>query len=181
MGKTLEGIDAPLKKWILKQAVFFVSTAPLAQEGHINCSPKGLDTLRITAPNEVIYCDLNGSGVETIAHITENERILIMLCAFKGAPNIVRLHGKAKAIFPNSVEFNALHSLFANRSGVRSIIKITLTRISSSCGYGVPLMEYKEDRTILDDWMERKGEDGLAEYRKKHNATSIDGLKGFPT
>ena len=179
MSDILAGIDEKLAKWITKQKVFFVSTAPLSAQGHINCSPKGLDTLRIIDATTIIYCDLNGSGVETIAHIKENNRILLMLCAFSGSPKIVRLHGSGTVILPDHPDFASLHQLFNNRSGVRSIIKIVVSRVSSSCGYGVPKMDYKEDRQVLDDWMESKGELGLEAYRKKNNTTSIDGLPGL--
>lgn len=179
MSNLLLGIDDKLAKWIAKQKVFFVSTAPLSANGHINCSPKGLDTIRVIDSTTVVYCDLNGSGVETIAHIQENKRILIMLCAFQGSPKIVRLHGVGTVLLPEDKDFASLHQLFGNRTGVRSIIKISLTRVSSSCGYGVPKMEYVVDRKVLDDWMDSKGESGLNAYKKRNNALSIDGLPGL--
>ncbi|MCB0696072.1 MAG: pyridoxamine 5'-phosphate oxidase family protein [Chitinophagaceae bacterium] len=179
MGKVFDIITPELEQWITAQKMFFVSTAPLSGEGHINCSPKGLDSFRITGPNTVVYQDLTGSGVETIAHLQENGRIVIMFCAFEGPPKIVRLHGRGEVITPSHTDYPALDSLFPNRIDVRAYIRITTTRISDSCGYAVPLYDYKAQRDVLDKYAERKGSDGLIEYRAKKNRVSLDGLKGL--
>ena len=170
MGKFENSISVKLQKWIKKQKIFFVSTAPLSATGHINCSPKGLDSFRIIDDKTVVYEDLTGSGAETIAHVNENKRIVIMFCAFEGAPLIVRL---------NEEEFSTIQQLFTPRSGVRAYIKINLTRVSDSCGYSVPLYEFKQDRDVLDKWFDRKGEDGLVQYQKENNQISLDGLKAL--
>jgi Pyridoxamine 5'-phosphate oxidase len=160
--------------------LFFVATAPLADEGHVNVSPKGADTLRILDKRTVAYLDLTGSGVETIAHLRENGRITIMVCAFKGPPQIVRLYGRGEVVLPGDEGFGALAACFPPLPGIRSVIRVALERVSSSCGYGVPLLRHEGERTRLREWAEGKGPDGLAEYREVHNAVSIDGLPGLP-
>jgi hypothetical protein len=179
MGKFENSISAKLQKWIKKQKIFFVSTAPLSATGHINCSPKGLDSFRIIDDKTVVYEDLTGSGAETIAHVNENKRIVIMFCAFDGPPLIVRLYGEGEIITKNEQEFSTIQPLFTPRAGVRAYIKIHLTRVSDSCGYSVPLYEFKQDRDVLDKWFNRKGEDGLIEYQKENNQISLDGLKAL--
>lgn len=179
MGKFETTISEKIKLWIGNQKIFFVSTAPLSAEGHINCSPKGLDSFRIIDEKTVVYEDLTGSGAETIAHVKENKRIVIMFCAFDGPPLIVRLYGEGEIITKNDTEFSTIQQLFTPRSGVRSYIKIHLTRVSDSCGYSVPLYEFKEDRDVLDKWFDRKGDDGLIDYQKENNQESIDGLRAL--
>lgn len=172
MGKIYEGITPELAAWIEAQPLFFVGTAPLSGTGHVNVSPKGLDTLRILGPQRVAYLDLTGSGAETIAHVRENGRIVLMFCAFAGPPKIVRLHGKAKASAPES----ELRIHFPEHMGARAIIDVAVTRISDSCGYGVPRFGAPEPREALDMWTRKKGADGLVAYRRQKNALSIDGL-----
>jgi hypothetical protein len=179
MGKFENSISAKLQKWIKKQKIFFVSTAPLSATGHINCSPKGLDSFRIIDDKTVVYEDLTGSGAETIAHVNENKRIVIMFCAFEGAPLIVRLYGEGEIITKYEEEFSTIQQFFTPRSGVRAYIKINLTRVSDSCGYSVPLYEFKQDRDVLDKWFDRKGVDGLVQYQKENNQISLDGLKAL--
>ncbi len=179
MGKIFEAFTPELKEWINHQKMFFVATAPLAEDGHINCSPKGLDSFRITGPATAVYQDLTGSGIETIAHLQENKRIVIMFCAFDGPPKIVRLHGYGEVITPGHPDFGELNAIFPERLGVRAYIRINATRISDSCGYSVPLYDFKQHRDVLDKYAERKGEDGLKEYRTMKNQLSLDGLKGL--
>lgn len=174
-----EAITPELKEWLEKQKVFFVATAPLSPEGHINCSPKGGDSFRVLGAEEVAYQDLTGSGIETVAHLRENGRILLMFCAFEGPPMIVRLHGRGEVILPGDREFDALAAAFPLRPGVRSIIKISLDRVSDSCGYGVPLYDFRGERDALRKWSEKKGPKGLEEYRSSENRNSIDGLPGL--
>lgn len=179
MGKVYEQIDDRLREFIARQHVFFVATAPLAADGHVSLSPKGLDSFRILSPRSVAYLDLTGSGVETIAHLRENGRLTIMFCAFEGPPKIVRLHGRGRVVFPGDEEFCKLRPLFPEFPGVRGIIVADLERISDSCGYGVPLYEYRGERRQLIDWSERKGEEGLLRYQAENNRRSIDGLPGL--
>lgn len=181
MGKLYPAIDEPLQSFITRQHLFFVATAPSGDDGHVNCSPKGLDTFRILGPTEVAYLDYVGSGVETIAHLRQNGRIVILFCALSGAPRIVRLHGRGTAIEPQDREFANLARHFANAGDpmVRSIIRIEVTRVSDSCGYGVPRFRYEGDREQLPLWAERKGPEGLKTYQQTRNAESIDGIEGL--
>lgn len=178
MGKRYQEISPQLKTWIEQQNVFFVATSPLAADGHVNCSPKGMDTFRVLSPSEVIYLDLTGSGVETIAHLRENGRIVVMFCAFAGPPKIVRLHGKGRVLIEGE-EFEIRRRLFPEFPGVRSIIQITLTDVSDSCGYAVPRFEFVDDRDTLNRWAESKSDGELARYRNQKNASSWDGLPGL--
>jgi hypothetical protein len=179
MGTVFESIDESMTSWIAKQKMFFVATAPLAGDGLINCSPKGLDTFRVLDPLTVAYLDFTGSGIETVAHIQENERIVIMFCAFDGAPNIVRLHGKGKFYDLESPRFAELQSEFDSHVGVRGVIEVSVTRIADSCGWGVPKYEFVEEREALTNYATKQGVEGLTEYRKKKNFKSLDGLPGF--
>jgi Pyridoxamine 5'-phosphate oxidase len=178
MAKVFDQIDDTMAAWIGQQHLFFVSTAPLQADGLINCSPKGLDTLRILGPQQVAYLDLTGSGVETIAHLRENGRIVIMFCALEGAPKIVRFHGQGKVLEPHQPEFAPLRPLFPDLPGVRSIIHINVQRISDSCGFGVPHYEYQGERAALGKFAEQKGPAGMQAYRAAKNARSLNGLPG---
>lgn len=180
MSKTFEGIDEKLGRFLADQPVFFVATAPSGPEGHINLSPKGMaETFRILGSRSVAYLDFTGSGIETLAHLRDNGRIVIMFCAFSGAPRIVRLHGRGQAILPGDAGWEELAARFPPQPGARSIITVDLDRVSDSCGFGVPLMTYNAERTQLVEWAARKSEDELAEYRAKKNSSSIDGLPGL--
>lgn len=179
MGKTIEYLSPELQDWLKQQKIFFVATAPVAETGHINCSPKGGDTFRVLGDREVAYLDLTGSGIETAAHLQENGRIVLMFCAFTGPPKIVRLHGKGQVIFPNNPDFARLQSCFRQHAGVRTIIRVAITRVSDSCGHGVPLMEFVARRDLIEKWCTTKGPQALAEYRTAKNRVSIDGLPGY--
>ena len=180
MGKVFEGISDRMETWIAKQPMFFVATAPLAAEGIINCSPKGLtDSLAILDEHTVAYLDFTGSGVETIAHIRENGRIVLMFCAFEGPTKIVRLHGQGEVVLPEDARYGGFLEHFRARPGIRAIIITHVTRVSDSCGFGVPLMDYVSDRDQLDKFSEQRGPEKLAEYRKRENVVSIDGLPGL--
>ncbi|MEZ4729671.1 MAG: pyridoxamine 5'-phosphate oxidase family protein [Caldilineaceae bacterium] len=178
MGKTYEEIDEKLAAWIQEQHLFFVATAPRSEEGLINCSPKGLDTFRILDPHTVAYLDLTGSGVETIAHLKENGRSVMMFCALSGAPNIVRLHGKGTVLEPNHPDFAELLPRFPALPGIRSIIRVAVNRVSDSCGFAVPRYTYQAERDALIKYAETKGPAGMATYRAQKNRQSIDGLPG---
>jgi len=179
MGKIFQNIDQKLSSWISQQKMFFVSTAPLSGEGLINCSPKGLDSLRILNENEVAYLDLTGSGVETISHLKENRRITLMFCALEGPPRILRLYGKGEVFEKGSAEYESLKSQFPTYTGARSIIKVRLSRIADSCGFGVPLYQFQEERDALLKWSDNKGAEGVAEYIEANNKKSLDGLSGL--
>lgn len=175
----LSEIDATLKKFIEAQPMFFVATAPLAAHGHLNLSPKGLDSFRILGPRQVAYLDVTGSGVETVAHLKENGRIVFMFCAFQGPPKILRLHGHGRVLEPATPEFQAMAMHFPAYQSARSIIVADISRVADSCGYGVPLMQFEASRQQHFAWAEKKGPDGLKTYRKEKNSRSIDGLEGL--
>jgi hypothetical protein len=179
MSKRREHIDSDLAAWIAKQRVFFVATAPLASGGNVNTSPKGGDAFRILGPLEVAYQDYTGSGAETAAHLRENGRIVVMFCAFDGAPMIVRLHGRGTIVTPEHPRFAELSAQFPANPGTRAIVHIAVTRVSDSCGYSVPCFDFRGHRDTLERWAAAKGPVGLVDYRAKKNQTSIDGLPAF--
>lgn len=180
VGKIFSGIDQQLRSFIEAQHVFFVATAPSGSEGHVNCSPKGLDSFRVLDEHTVAYLDFNGSGIETVAHVRDNGRIVMMFCAFDGPPKIVRLHGHATVIERGDGEFAPLLERFGGaHPPVRAIVRTEVTRISDSCGFGVPLYQYEEQRPQLFDWAERKGAAAIEEYQRDKNARSIDRLAGL--
>ena len=176
MSKQLECISDELADWLHRQHIFFVATAPLSAEGHVNCSPKGGDCFRVLGPMQAAYLDFTGSGAETAAHVRENGRIVLMFCAFEGKPNIVRLHGRGEVLTPESPEFEALASGFPPNPGARAVVRVSVTRVATSCGFAVPFMEFGSDRDTLDRWAAANGPESLAEYRQSKNARSIDGL-----
>lgn len=176
MGRVHEVISTELAAWIERQPVFFVATAPLSPDGHVNASPKGLDSLRIVGPTQVAYLDLTGSGAETIAHLRENGRIVLMFCAFEGPPKIVRLYGRGTVVTHRSRDWSDWRDRFPDLSAPRSIIVVDVDRVSDSCGFGVPRMALSGERTELVRWAKGKGADELTRYRRKQNSTSIDGL-----
>lgn len=181
MGKVLDAIDPKLARWLQRQPVFFVATSPLAGDGHLNLSPKGLaGTFRVLDEHTVAYLDLTGSGAETLAHLRENGRIVLMFCAFDGPPNIVRLWGRGEAVLPSAPGFAELVAGFPAHPGVRSVVRVAVSRIADSCGYAVPRMTLDAERDVLDLANAKKGTDGLATYRRRRNATSIDGLPAWP-
>ena len=178
MGRVLDAITDELAAFIAAQRVFFVATAP-TDGGHVNLSPKGLDTFTVLDPSTVAYLDLTGSGIETVAHLRENGRITIMFCAFDGKPNIVRLYRRGEVIPTGEPAADALLPRFGEYPGARSVIRVRVDRVSTSCGYGVPLLEYAGERDELLKFAERRGPEGLVEYREDKNAVSIDGLAGL--
>lgn len=190
MGKVYDGIDQHQREWIAQQPLFFVASAPLDAEGHVNVSPKGpIGTLRVLDDHTVAYLDMVGSGAETVAHLRENGRIVVMLCAFEGPPRILRLHGRGEVIPANDKRFDELyeragfeapHDVEAAR---RAIILVDVSRVSDSCGYGVPLMSFEGKRPHMEAWAEKKmrvgGEAEIETYVAKKNSESIDGLPAF--
>ncbi len=176
MAKVFQEITDELKDFIVKQHIFFVATAPLNPTGHVNLSPKGLDSFRILSPNRVAYLDLTGSGNETSAHLQENGRITFMFCAFSGSPVILRLYGTGKTVLPNSDEWEFLYSLFPKTPGTRQIITADIHRVQTSCGHGVPVYQHESNRDNIMKWADKKGEQGLKEYQQQKNVVSIDNL-----
>ena len=179
MGKVYDCLTLEIRNWLELQKVFFVATSPLAREGHVNCSPKGSDTFRVVGEREVAYLDLTGSGIETTAHLQENGRIVIMFCTFAGPPKIIRLQGRGEVVYPSDRDFERLQTGFADHAGVRGIVRVFLTRISDSCGHGVPVMDFVEHRHLIEKWATAKGPEGMGEYRKVNNSVSIDGIPGY--
>jgi hypothetical protein len=179
MGRSYGQIDDHLTEWSGRQHVFFVATAPLDAGGHVNVSPKGLDTFAVLSPTRVAYLDLTGSGVETVAHLRENGRITVMFCAFEGPPRIVRLQGRGEVHDRSAPDFDELAARFPRRAGSRSVITVDVDRVADSCGYAVPILQFEAERDRLDTWAENKGEEGIAAYWQEKNASSIDGLPGL--
>jgi hypothetical protein len=179
VGKIYDEITPELAGWLGQQHVFFVATAPLAADGLLNCSPKGMDTFRVLGPREVAYLDLTGSGIETVAHLRENGRIVFTFCAFTGPPKIVRLHGTGEVVSADAPDYETLRTLFPDLPGARAVVRARLTRISDSCGYAVPRYDYTGERDTLVRWSESRGPDGLTQYRRENNARSLDGLPGL--
>lgn len=176
MGNSYEKILPEHADFIAKQPVFFVATAPLSPEGHVNVSPKGYDSFRVFSPTQVGYVDLTGSGNETSAHIQENERITFLFMAISGPPQILRLYGKGKVIGPSHNRWKELSGSFPAYPGTRQIILATIHKVSTSCGYAVPYLAYERDRDTLKLWAERKGSAGIARYQQRHNRRSLDNL-----
>ncbi|MGZ4536457.1 MAG: pyridoxamine 5'-phosphate oxidase family protein [Nocardioidaceae bacterium] len=178
MGTVHEAIDGRLRAFIEAQKVFFVATAP--RDGRVNVSPKGIGgTFVVVDEHTVAYLDITASGAETVAHLRENGRITLMFCAFDGAPNVVRLHGEGRVVSVYDDEFESWLGRFSETRGARAVIVVDVERVSDSCGYGVPLMDYVGERDLLPAHMERKGAEGIVEYRRQKNRVSIDGLPAY--
>lgn len=175
MAKTYPEISEELRRFMEEQPIFFVASAPLAADGHLNLSPKGLDTFRVLGPRRVAYLDLTGSGNETAAHLAENGRITLMFCAFHGRPRILRLYGRGRVVAVGSEEWRELGLDGRGLAGLRQAIVTEVERVQTSCGFGVPEMELVGPRDNLTRWAESKGAE-LPEYRRRKNAVSIDGL-----
>lgn len=176
MAKFYESLNEELTAFIQKQHIFFVASAPLSGEGHVNLSPKGHDCLRVLSPNRAAYVDMTGSGNETSAHIRENGRLTFMFCAFEGPPRILRLFGQGRVVLPTDAAWAELSPLFPSYLGTRQIIVIDIQQVQTSCGFAVPLYEYVGERDTLDRWAEAKGDDGLEAYWREKNMCSMDGL-----
>lgn len=160
--------------------MWFVATAPLDADGHVNVSPRGHDSLSVLGPHRVAWVDYTGSGVETIAHLRENGRVCLMFNSFGPRPRIVRLHGRGSVHLPGTPEFDEVVARHPAHPSTRAVIVVDVTRISDSCGWGVPVMEVTGERDLLRLQAEKKGPDGMSAYRVERNAHSIDGLPGFP-
>jgi hypothetical protein len=173
MGRKYTEITEALRDFIERQHIFFVGTA--ASDGRVNVSPKGMDTLRVTGPKRVIWLNLTGSGNETAAHLRENERITLMFCAFEGDPKILRLYGEARVYHPGDAGWPELTACFAPIPGARQVIDVGIDLVQTSCGMGVPYFDYRAPREQLTQWAQNKGEQGLRQYWKEKNRTSLDG------
>jgi len=173
MAKTVQAISDLNRTFIERQKVFFVATAPAT--GRINLSPKGMDTFRVLTPTRAAWLNLTGSGNETAAHLLENGRITLMFCAFEGKPNILRLYGKGRSVHPRDQEWNDLIALFPKIPGGRQIIVVDVESVQNSCGFGVPIMEFKGPREDLERWALNKGEEGIKAYQREKNSISLDG------
>ncbi|MGH3736840.1 MAG: pyridoxamine 5'-phosphate oxidase family protein [Micromonosporaceae bacterium] len=187
MGKQYERIDGRLREFVAAQPMFFVATAPLAGDGHVNLSPKGVrGSFALLDERTLAYLDFGGSGAETIAHLRENGRITLMWCAFDGPPTIVRVHGRGEPVFRDDPRFGELLARFdhpdPDRHGLRAIVLVTALRISDSCGYAVPLMDFRAERTLHGEFFGRKSDPEFAAYcqAKPYVANSLDGLPALP-
>jgi hypothetical protein len=176
MGKFYNNILDHHKEFIQKQKMFFVATAPLSGEGHVNLSPKGMDCFRVFSNNRVAYMDIIGSGNETSAHILENGRVTFMFCAYDGPPLILRLYGKGYSVIPGDVEWEALAPHFKLVMATRQIIVADIDMVQTSCGFSVPYYSYEGERDHAEKWAANKGLDGLEAYKAEKNLISIDGL-----
>ena len=180
MGKVHEQIDDVLRSFVEAQQVFFVATAPTDADGHVNVSPKGLaDTFRVVDESTVAYLDLTASGAETIAHLRQNGRICVMFCSFDRSPDVVRLHGRGRVVGLYDDEYAEWARHFPANPAARAVVVVDVTRVSSSCGFALPLLAPVGERDLLKPNMERRGPDGVVAYRRQKNRVSIDGLPAF--
>ncbi|MBI3775524.1 MAG: pyridoxamine 5'-phosphate oxidase family protein [Gammaproteobacteria bacterium] len=173
MGKQYTELTGNLTAFIARQKMFFVGTA--AADGRVNVSPKGMDTLRVLTANRAVWLNLTGSGNETAAHLRELSRITLMFCAFEGDPLILRVYGQARALHPRDAEWASLHALFPNFNGARQIIDVAIELVQTSCGFGVPFLDFKAQREQLTQWAEKKGANGIRQYWEDKNQLSLDG------
>jgi hypothetical protein len=179
LGKQYAELTPELIEFIGVQKMFFVGTAPLSRDGHVNVSPKGMDSLRVLDAHTLAYLDVTGSGIETVSHIKENGRLLMMFCAFEGKPFILRLHGRGEVIEVGHPEFENLSKQFPALPGMRSVIRLHVKRIADSCGWTVPLYEYAGTRDYYDNYAEKLGDGGMRKGQLASNMVSIDGLPGL--
>lgn len=175
MGEKFNEINESVQEFIEEQKLFFVGTA--ADEGRVNISPKGMDSFRVLNANKIIWLNVTGSGNETAAHLLKNNRMTIMFCAFEGKPNILRLYGEAKIFHERDAEFQEYLPSFPTLAGARQIIEMQVDLVQTSCGMAVPFLDYKEERTHLNDWAEKQGKEKIDAYQIEKNAVSIDGFE----
>jgi hypothetical protein len=181
MGKVLDGIDDRLRAFVERQPVFFVGTAPSGDDGHVNVSPKGLTdgTFVVVDDHTVAYLDLTASGAETIAHLRQNGRIVVMFCSFERSPDVVRFHGRGRVVSVHDDEFATWAPYFEDNAAARSVVVVDVDRVSTSCGFALPVATGWDRRDLLTPNRERRGPDGLVAYSKPKNRVSIDGLPAF--
>ncbi len=176
MGKFFEQIIQHHRDFIAKQKMFFVASAPISATGHVNLSPKGIDSFRVLTDKQVAYMDIIGSGNETSAHLLENGRITLMFCAYDGPPNILRLYGRGRTLLPGDAEWSDIASHFELQLATRQIILVEIDMVQTSCGFSVPLYNYQGERDQAVKWANAKGAEGLETYKKEKNRVSLDGL-----
>jgi hypothetical protein len=174
MAERFDSMDERIQEFIKQQKIFFVGTA--AQEGSVNVSPKGMESLRVLNPNQVVWLNLTGSGNETAAHLLQANRITLMFCAFEGPPLILRLYGSAEILHEDDDLWQEYRSLFPGYHGARQIISVKIELVQTSCGFGVPNYDYVGDRDTLNKWAEKRGEAGIREYWREKNRLSLDGF-----
>jgi hypothetical protein len=179
MGQVFDGIDDALRGWIEAQPMWFVATAPLARDGLVNVSPRGLDSFSVLGPRRVGWVDYTGSGIETVAHLRENGRICVMFCSYDQRPRVVRLHGRGTVALPGELAYDEVVALHPPHPSTRAVVTVEVERISESCGFGVPMMELVGERDLLRLGADKRGPDGMAAYRAERNAVSLDGLPGL--
>ena len=179
MAKIYEELDDRLGQFIMNQKMFFVGSAPLAGDGLVNISPKGMDGLRILDSKTVAYLDLTGSGIESVAHVKENGRFVIMFCSFDTSPMILRLHGRAEVIERANAEWQQIRPLFPESRMARAIIKVSVSRISDSCGWGVPKYKFIGERVQYQKYAEQIDDTELRQAQLETNMKSINGLPGL--
>ncbi|MEL6855435.1 MAG: pyridoxamine 5'-phosphate oxidase family protein [Cyanobacteria bacterium J06607_13] len=177
MAQQYPQITDPLQAFIARQKVFFVGTA--AEQGRVNVSPKGMDSLRVLSPSRVVWLSVTGSGNETAAHIAQTDRMTLMFCAFESAPMILRLYGSARAVYPRDADWQDLIDDFPDLPGTRQLFDLDVELVQTSCGMGVPLYDYQGDRNSLNKWAEKKGPAGIEAYQRQKNQVSIDGLPTY--
>jgi len=175
MGQQYSSLNAKLTTFIEDQKVFFVGTA--AAKGRVSVSPKGMDTFRVLSPDSAVWLNITGSGNETAAHLLQLPRMTIMFCSFEGKPNILRLYGQATAYHPRDDQYRKYISLFPKIEGGRQIIEMKIDLVTTACGFGVPLMDFRKERADLADWAEKQGPEKLERYKQEKNARSIDGFE----
>jgi hypothetical protein len=176
MAQFYDSIPDDLIAWMVEQPIFFVGSAPLSAEGHINVSPKGRDSFRVFSPNRVGYLDMTGSGNETSAHLRQNGRITFMFCSFEKTPRILRLYGTGRVVLPSDADWETLSPHFTHLTGTRQIIVADIHKVQTSCGFAVPFMDYVGERDTLEKWWENRGDDGVRDYQAEENQASLDGL-----
>ena len=173
MGSKFPGLSNELTQFIQQQKVFFVGTA--VADGRVNVSPKGMDTLRVLGKNRIVWLNLTGSGNETAVHVNENDRMTLMFCAFEGSPMILRVYGHANILHPRDSGWSELGPLFPPSVGARQLVEVEIDLVQTSCGMGVPVLDFKEERNLLPQYYENKGAEGIIEFWEAHNQKNIDG------
>ncbi len=173
MAQRFTELKDSLREFIEKQHIFFVGTA--APDGRVNVSPKGMDSLRVLGKHRVVWLNVTGSGNETAAHLNEAPRMTLMFCAFTGSALILRVYGTARVIHRDEPEWAELYGLFPSIPGARQVFDLQVDLVQTSCGQAVPFFDYLEERTELNEWAAKKGEEGLREYRQDRNRLSLDG------
>ncbi|MCP9959648.1 MULTISPECIES: pyridoxamine 5'-phosphate oxidase family protein [Streptomyces] len=187
MGKRYAAVEGRIRTFVEEQPVFFTATAPLAGDGHVNISPKGRKgTLVVIDGLTLAYLDFGGSTAETVAHLREpgNGRITLMWCAFSGPPKVLRVHGTGEAVFRDDPRWDEYIRHFEGADGpsARAIVVVRVRRVSDSCGFAVPFLDYREERTQHAEHFARKTDEEFAAYceRKEHVGRSLDGLPALP-